>query len=57
VTLADAIAKYVDFNQSMGMRFHVDEAMLKAFHRQWGTSILRGSRPMWSSPSSNRDGG
>ncbi len=36
MTLADAIAKYLDLNQSMGMRFHVDEGMLKAFHRHAG---------------------
>lgn len=34
--LADAIAKYLDLNQSMGMRFQVDEGMLKAFHRHAG---------------------
>jgi site-specific recombinase XerD len=45
VTLADAIAKYVDLNQSMGMRFHVDEAMLKAFHRHVGDVDLAGISP------------
>ena len=36
MTLGDAIARYVDFNQSVGMRFQVDEAILKAFHRHAG---------------------
>jgi site-specific recombinase XerD len=45
MTLADAIAKYVDLNQSMGMRFHVDEAMLKAFHRHVGDVDLAGISP------------
>jgi len=36
VRLADAIAHYIDLNQSMGMRFHVDEAMLNAFRRHAG---------------------
>ena len=45
MTLADAIAKYVDLNQSMGMRFHVDEAMLKAFHRHVGAVDLAGISP------------
>lgn len=34
--LADAIARYVDLNQSLGMRFQVDEAILKAFYRHAG---------------------
>ena len=34
--LADAITRYVEFNQAVGMRFHVDAAMLKAFHRHVG---------------------
>jgi site-specific recombinase XerD len=34
--LADAIARYVDLNRSIGMRFQVDEAILKAFHRHAG---------------------
>ena len=36
MTLGNAIARYVDFNQSVGMRFQVDEALLKAFHRHAG---------------------
>jgi len=36
VRLADAITRYVEFNQSVGMRFHVDAAILKAFHRHVG---------------------
>ena len=36
MTLADAIAHYIDLNHAMGLRFHVDEAILKAFHRHAG---------------------
>lgn len=36
MTLGHAIAQYVDFNQSMGMRFQVDAALLRAFHRHAG---------------------
>ena len=36
MTLADAITRYVNFNQSVGMRFQVDAALLKAFHRHAG---------------------
>jgi site-specific recombinase XerD len=36
VTLAAAMAQYIDLNQAMGLRFHVDEALLKAFHRHAG---------------------
>src|SRR3970282_1834538 len=43
--LADAIATYVALNQSMGMRFHVDAAMLKAFHRHVGDVDLAGISP------------
>ena len=43
--LADAIATYVALNQSMGMRFHVDKAMLKAFHRHVGDVDLAGISP------------
>lgn len=45
MTRADAIAKYVDLNQSMGMRFHVDAAMLKAFYRHVGDVDLAGIAP------------
>jgi integrase len=45
VTLAEAIAHYIDLNQSMGMRFHVDEAMLKAFHRHAGEVDLAAISP------------
>lgn len=34
--LADAIAHYLDLNQSMGMHFQVDAALLHAFHRHAG---------------------
>lgn len=40
MTLADAIARYIDLNQSMGMRFQVDAAMLHAFHRHAGAVDL-----------------
>lgn len=43
--LADAIAHYIDLNQSMGMRFHVDAAMLKAFHRHAGDVDLAAITP------------
>jgi integrase len=36
VRLSDAISRYVEFNQSVGLRFHVDAAILKAFHRHVG---------------------
>ena len=36
MTLGHAIAQYVDFNQSIGMRFQVDAALLRAFHRHAG---------------------
>ncbi len=36
MTLGDAITRYVDYNQSVGMRFQVDAALLKAFHRHAG---------------------
>ena len=40
MTLADAVAQYVDYNQSIGMRFQVDAGMLRAFHRQTGNVDL-----------------
>jgi len=43
--LADAIARYVEFNQSVGMRFQVDAAMLKAFHRHAGAVDLAAISP------------
>ena len=36
MTLAEAIATYVDLKQSMGMRFRSEHAILKALHRQVG---------------------
>lgn len=45
MTLAEAIAKYTALNQSMGMRFHVDEAILKAFHRHAGEVDLAAISP------------
>ena len=36
MTLVQAVAKYVDYNQAIGMRFQVDAGMLRAFHRQTG---------------------
>ncbi len=36
MTLAQAVATYVDYNQAIGMRFQVDAGMLRAFHRQTG---------------------
>ena len=36
MTLADAIANYVDLKQSMGMRFRNERCILKALHRQVG---------------------
>ena len=36
MTLADAVVKYIDYHQSIGMRFQVDAGMLRAFHRQTG---------------------
>src|SRR5207245_1473064 len=38
-------AKYTALNQSMGMRFHVDEAILKAFHRHAGEVDLAAISP------------
>lgn len=43
--LADAIARYVDLNRSIGMRFQVDEAILKAFHRHAGEVDLAAISP------------
>jgi site-specific recombinase XerD len=40
MTLGDAISQYVEFNQSVGMRFQVDEAILKAFLRHVGETDL-----------------
>lgn len=34
--LVDAIGHYIDLNHAMGMRFHVDTAILHAFHRHTG---------------------
>ena len=45
MTLAVAIANYIDLNQSMGMRFHVDAAILKAFHRHAGEIDLAAITP------------
>lgn len=36
MTLAEAITKYVDLKQSMGMRFQNEHRILQAFHRQVG---------------------
>ena len=36
MTLADAVVTYIDYHQSIGMRFQVDAGMLRAFHRQTG---------------------
>lgn len=36
MTLGDAITKYVDLKQSMGMRFQAERRILRAFHRQVG---------------------
>lgn len=36
MTLAEAIAKYVDLKQSMGMRFRSEHGILKALHRHVG---------------------
>ena len=36
MTLVQAVAKYVDYNQAIGLRFQVDAGMLRAFHRQTG---------------------
>ena len=43
--LANAIASYTDLNQALGMRFHVDEALLKAFHRHAGEVDLAAISP------------
>ncbi len=40
MTLADAVVQYVDYNQSIGMRFQVDAGILRAFHRQTGDVAL-----------------
>ncbi len=36
MTLGHAITQYIDFNQSVGVRFQVDAALLRAFHRHAG---------------------
>ena len=43
--LADAIAHYLDLNHAMGLRFHVDEAILKAFHRHAGAVDIEAVSP------------
>jgi integrase len=43
--LGDAIARYIDFNQSIGMRFQVDAAILTAFHRRAGDVDLAAISP------------
>ena len=43
--VADAIAQYIALNQAMGMRFHVDEVLLNAFHRQVGDVDLTAVSP------------
>ncbi|MBI2071655.1 MAG: tyrosine-type recombinase/integrase [Gemmatimonadetes bacterium] len=43
--LANAIARYTDLNRALGMRFQVDEAMLKAFHRHAGEVDLAAISP------------
>lgn len=45
MTPGEAIARYVEFNQSVGMRFQVDEAILKAFHRHVGEVDLAAISP------------
>ena len=40
MTLGDAIASSVEFNHAVGMRFQVDAALLKAFHRHAGAVDL-----------------
>ena len=45
MTLGDAIARYVTFNQSVGMRFQVDAAILTAFHRHAGDVDLTAISP------------
>ncbi len=45
MTLGDAITKYVDYNQSIGMRFQVDAAILTAFHRHAGDVDLTAISP------------
>lgn len=45
MTLVDAIARYLDLNQAVGMRFQVDEAILKAFHRHAGEVDLAAISP------------
>ena len=46
MTLADAVGQYVDYNQSIGMRFQVDAAILQAFHRQTGDIDLAAVSPV-----------
>ena len=43
--LTDAITRYVEFNQAVGMRFHVDAAILKAFHRHVGEADVAAISP------------
>lgn len=45
MTLGHAIAQYVDFHQSVGMRFEVDAGMLRAFHRHAGEADLAAISP------------
>ncbi|MGH9204679.1 MAG: tyrosine-type recombinase/integrase, partial [Vicinamibacterales bacterium] len=45
MTLGQAIATYVDVNQSVGMRFQVDAGMLRAFHRHAGERDLAAISP------------
>ena len=45
MTLAAVIATYVELNQSMGMRFQVDAALLRAFQRHAGDVDLAAVTP------------
>ena len=45
MTLSSVIAAYVDLNQSMGMRFHVDTGLLRAFQRHTGDIDLAAITP------------
>ena len=45
MSLADAIAQYVDLKQSMGMRFRNERQVLRAFHRQVGDVPLADVSP------------
>ncbi len=45
MTLGQAIATYVALNQAVGMRFHVDAALLHAFHRHAGDVDLAAISP------------